>query len=81
MGSSSNTNSSQVVSSHPVATTSTSLNAIAQESGDQSNGLYQCNSPTLLTTSGDGSTVSSRIQHFPHEEAREQIQQEVEVSI
>ena len=85
-----NTNNSQAVSGGPVTATSTSQslhnsngNAIAQESGDQSNGLHQCNSPILLIASGEGSTASSSIQPFAHGEAREQIlnQQEVEVSL
>ena len=78
-GSTSNTNNSQVVS---VAATSTGQSLqIAQESGDQSNEVHQCNSPTLLIPSSEGSTAPSRIQPFHHVEAGEQIQKEVEVSV
>ena len=91
MGSTNNTNNSQVASGGPVAAASTgqslynsnlsTANEIAQESGDQSNGSHQCNTPTLLIPSSEGSTAPSRIQPFHHGEPGEQIQKEVEVSV
>ena len=80
-----------MMSGGPVAGTSTDqsshnsnlsvVSEIAQESlsGDQSNGVYQCNSPTLLIPSSKGSTAPSRIKPFSHEDTKEQIvQQQVE---
>ena len=54
--------------------------AVAQETCNQSNGVHQCIDPPQLVSSSEGTTVSSAIQPFHHDEAREQIQQEVEVS-
>ena len=54
--------------------------AVAQETCNQSNGVHQCHGPLQLISSSEANTVSSAIQPFHHDEAREQIQQEVEVS-
>ena len=84
-----NTNSLTVAQDGFVAKTNPShsshnsgLSGIAQESGDQSNGLHQYNNPPLLEPSSKGSTVSSSIQPFPHTEAREETaQQDIEVRV
>lgn len=77
------TDNPSLVSGGFVAATNTNQGpfpAVAQETCNQSNEVYQCNGPPQLISSSETNTVSSAIQPFHHDEAKEQIQQEVEVS-